>query len=59
LALGQLIQKLVPMALDRLDGLLQHKKPPPWESQLTLAGKVSRPHAMTNQEVWIAQLSTR
>src|ERR1039458_9003933 len=40
LALGQLIEKLVPMALDRLDGLLQEKKHQPWESQLPLAGKV-------------------
>jgi hypothetical protein len=59
LALGQLIQKLVQMALDGLDGLLQHKKHQQRESQLPLAGKVLRPHAMASQELWIAQLSTQ
>src|SRR5664279_2050971 len=59
LALGQLIEKLVQMALDRLDGLLQEKKHQQWESQLALAGKVLRPHSMASQEVWIAQLSTQ
>src|ERR1035441_1094071 len=47
------------MALDGLDGLLQHKKHQQWESQLTLASKVLSPHAMASQEVWIAQLSAQ
>jgi hypothetical protein len=49
----------VPMALDRLDGLLQEKKHQPWESQLPLAGKVLRPHSMASQEVLIAQLGAQ
>src|ERR1035437_9821069 len=59
LALGQLIEKLVQMALDRLDGLLQEKKHQQWESQLALAGKIFRSHSLGSQEVWIAQLSTQ
>src|ERR1035437_10932585 len=59
LALGQLIEKLVPMALNRLDGLLQKKKHQPWESQLAPAGEILRPHSRASQEVWIAQLSAQ
>jgi hypothetical protein len=59
LTLGQIIEKLVQMALDRLDGLLQEKKHQQGESQLALAGKVLRPHAMARQEVGIAQLSAQ
>ena len=58
-ALGQLVQKLVQMALDRLDGLLQHKKHQSWEGQLTVAGKVLRSHSMASQEVRIAQLGSQ
>src|ERR1017187_8410154 len=59
LALGQLIEKLVQMALDRLDGLLQEKKHQQWESQLALTGEILRPHSMARQEVRIAQFSAQ
>ena len=59
LPLGQLIQKLVQMTLDRFDGLLQHKKHQPWEGQVSLTGKVLRPHTMPIQESGITQLSAQ
>jgi hypothetical protein len=59
LALGQIIEKLVQMALDRLDGLLQEKKHQQWESQLTLTGEILRPHSMARQEVLLAQLGAQ
>src|ERR1019366_5633974 len=59
LALGQLIEKLVQMALDGLDGLLQEKKHQQGESQLALTGKILRPDSMASQEVGIAQLSAQ
>src|SRR5664279_1859380 len=58
-SLGQLIEKLVQMALDGLDGLLQEKKHQQGESQLALTGKILRPDSMPNQEVGIAQLSAQ
>jgi hypothetical protein len=57
--LGQRVEELVQVALDRLDGLLQEKKHQQWESQLALAGEILGPHAMASQEVWIAQLSAQ
>ncbi len=59
LALGQIIEKLVQMALDRLDGLLQEKKHQQRESQLALAGEILRSHSMARQEVLISQLSAQ
>jgi hypothetical protein len=56
LALSQIVQEFVPVALDQLDGLLQQKKHPQRKSQLTFAGEILRPHSMASQEVWIAQL---
>ncbi len=56
LALSQLIEKFVQMALDGLDGFLEDEKHQHWKSQLALAREVFGPHAMRSQEIWIAQL---
>ena len=55
LALGQLIEKFVQMALDGFDGFLEDEKHQHRESQLAVAREVFRVHPMTSQE-WIAQL---
>ena len=47
------------MALDRLDGLLQHKKQQQRKSQLALAREILRPHPMARQEVFIAQFGAQ
>ena len=59
LALGQIVEEFVQMALDRLDGLLQQKKHQQWKSQLALAGEILGPHSMASQEVLIAQLGAQ
>ena len=59
LALGQLVEEFVQVALDRLEGLLQQKKHQPWKSQLALAGEILRSHSMASQEVLVAQLSAQ
>ncbi len=54
-ARGQLVQEFVPVALDRLDGLWQHKKHQQGKGQLALAREILRPHAVAGQEVFITQ----
>ena len=58
-ALGQLVEKLVQVALDRLHGLLQHKEHEQRKGQLALTGEILGPHAMASQKGFVAQLGAQ
>ena len=55
LSWSQVLEKLVQMALEGLDGFLEDEKHEDRESQLAVAGEVLRSHAMASQEVWVVQ----
>ena len=57
LALGQIIEKFVQMALDGFDGFLENEKHQHWKSQLAVAREVLGSHSMTSQEFWIGSLA--
>ena len=59
LAVGQIIEEFVQMALDGFDGFLEDEKHQHWESQLAVAREVFGPHSMTSQKIWIAQLGAK
>ena len=59
LALGQLVEEFVQVALDRFDGLLQQKEPQQWKGQLTLTGEILRSYSMSCQEVLVTRLSAQ
>ena len=56
LAARQLVQKLMQMALDRFDGLLQDKQHDDGKGQLPLSREVFGAHAMARAELHIAKL---
>src|SRR5271165_481252 len=55
LARGQLIEKLMEMALDRFDGFLQHEEHDQGKGQLPLARKIFRSHSVASDERRIAE----
>jgi hypothetical protein len=54
-SLGQVIEKLVQVTLDRSNGFLENEKHEHWKSQLASAGEILRPEPMTSQEARIEQ----
>src|SRR5580700_4965452 len=59
LPLCQLVEKLVQVALNGLDGFLEDKEHDNGEGQLALTSEVLRPHAVTSQEIRVVQFGAQ
>ena len=55
----QIIQELMQMALDGLDGFLQNKKHQHRKGQLSLPREVFGPYAVASQKICIAQFGAQ